>query len=261
MLEAACGRAGACDAGAVFVGGESGVGKTRLMAEFERVALAAGARFLVGGCVDVGGSELPYAPLLGALRTLVQDTERHVLEEMAGPGRGELGRLVPELAVPETGIGMADPLAQSRLFEGLLGLFARAGREEPVVLVIEDLHWADPSTRGFLSFLVRNMRRERLLLVATYRDDELHRRHPLRQFLAEVERLPTVELPTLVVCGTEDGLFGSQQGSVFRELMPNCSSVLLYGAAHELGWDRPQALAALVGDFARRHEAFVVTRA
>ncbi|HEX4033036.1 MAG TPA: alpha/beta hydrolase [Solirubrobacteraceae bacterium] len=74
-----------------------------------------------------------------------------------------------------------------------------------------------------------------------------------------LERLPSLELATLVVCGTQDGLFGSQHGHVFRELLPNCSSVLLYGAAHELGWDRPEALAALIGDFARRREAFVVT--
>jgi predicted ATPase len=86
-----------------------------------------------------------------------------------------------------------DPLAQARRFEALLDLFARTGVEAPVVLVIEDLHWADPSTRGFLSFLVRNIRRERLLLLATYRTDELHRRHPLRQVLGEVERLPVVE--------------------------------------------------------------------
>ena len=85
---------------------------------------------------------------------------------------------------------MVDPLAQGRLFQALLGLFTRAA---PVVLVIEDLHWADPSTRGFLSFLVRNIGHERLLLVATYRTDELHRRHPLRQFLADVERLPVIE--------------------------------------------------------------------
>jgi hypothetical protein len=82
---------------------------------------------------------------------------------------------------------------QSRLFEALLGLFARLGESAPVALVIEDLHWADPCTRGFLSFLVRNIRRERLLLLGTYRSDELHRRHPLRQVLAEVERLPAVE--------------------------------------------------------------------
>jgi pimeloyl-ACP methyl ester carboxylesterase len=71
-------------------------------------------------------------------------------------------------------------------------------------------------------------------------------------------RLPALQLPTLVVCGTEDGLFGPAQGRIYRELMPNCAFVLLYDAAHELGWDRPAALAELVGDFARRHEAFVI---
>ena len=147
-------------------------------------------RFLAGSCVDVGGSELPYAPLLGALRMLVRDTEPRVLEELVGPARGELARLLPELQSDGPTIETVDPLAQGRLFQALLGLFARAA---PVVLVIEDLHWADPSTRGFLSFLVRNIGHERLLLVATYRTDELHRRHPLRQFLAEVERLPVIE--------------------------------------------------------------------
>jgi pimeloyl-ACP methyl ester carboxylesterase len=70
--------------------------------------------------------------------------------------------------------------------------------------------------------------------------------------------LPALEIATLVVCGTEDGLFRPDQGRVYRELMPNCSFVLLYDAAHELGWDRPEALAELVGDFVRRREAFVV---
>jgi DNA-binding CsgD family transcriptional regulator/tetratricopeptide (TPR) repeat protein len=191
-LRAALLRAEAGEAGAVVISGESGVGKTRLVGEFGRAVRACEGQFLVGGCVDVGGSELPYAPLLGVLRSLVRDTDPGQLEELIGAGGGELGRLLPELQGDGARIEAVDPLAQARLFEALLGLFARAGRELPVVLVIEDLHWADPSTRGFLSFLVRNMGRERLLLVATYRSDELHRRHPLRQFVAEVERLPVV---------------------------------------------------------------------
>jgi predicted ATPase len=191
-LRAALLRAEAGEAGAVVISGESGVGKTRLVEEFGRVVRGGEGRFLVGGCVDVGGSELPYAPLLGVLRSLVRDTDPAQLEELIGAGGGELGRLLPELQGGGARIEAVDPLAQARLFEALLALFARAGRESPVVLVIEDLHWADPSTRGFLSFLVRNIGRERLLLVATYRSDELHRRHPLRQFVAEVERLPVV---------------------------------------------------------------------
>ena len=189
-IAAAVVRADAGEAGAVFIGGEAGVGKTRLVTELERLPEAGAMRFLVGGCVDVGGSELPYAPLLGALRMLVRDTEPRVLEELVGPARDELARLLPEFHSDGPRIEAVDPLAQGRLFQALLGLFARAA---PVVLVVEDLHWADPSTRGFLSFLVRNIGHERLLLVATYRTDELHRRHPLRQFLAEVERLPVIE--------------------------------------------------------------------
>ncbi len=192
-LRAALSRASDGEAGAVFISGESGVGKTRLVTEFGREVRAGDGRFLVGGCVDVGGSELPYAPLFGALRSLVRDTEPRLLQELVGAGGGELGRLLPELQAGGATIEAVDPLAQARLFEALLGLFARAGRDVPVVLVVEDLHWADPSTRGFLSFLVRNIGRERLLLVATYRSDELHRRHPLRQFLAEVERLEVVD--------------------------------------------------------------------
>jgi DNA-binding CsgD family transcriptional regulator/tetratricopeptide (TPR) repeat protein len=192
-LVAALERADGGEAAAVFIGGEAGVGKTRLVAEFERLAHSRGARVLAGGCVDMGGSELPYAPLLGALRTLVRETEPRALEKLVGAGGGELGRLLPELQVGGIRSEAVDPLAQARLFEALLELFARTALEAPVVLVIEDTHWADPSSRGFLSFLVRNIGRERLLLVATYRSDELHRRHPLRQFLGETERLPVVE--------------------------------------------------------------------
>jgi DNA-binding CsgD family transcriptional regulator/tetratricopeptide (TPR) repeat protein len=192
-LAAALEFAAGGEAAAVFIGGASGVGKTRLVAEFERLARPRPARVLAGGCVDVGGSELPYAPLLGALRTLVRDTDPRLLERFVGAGGGELGRLLPELQAGGVRSEAVDPLAQARLFEALFGLFARAGAEAPVVLVIEDLHWADPSTRGFLSFLLRNIGRERLLLVSTYRTDELYRRHPLRQFLGEVERLPVVE--------------------------------------------------------------------
>jgi DNA-binding CsgD family transcriptional regulator/tetratricopeptide (TPR) repeat protein len=192
-LVAALHRADEGEAAAVFIGGEAGVGKTRLVDEFQRVARSRGARVLAGGCVDMGGSELPYAPLLGALRTLVRETEPRALEKLVGAGGEELGRLLPELQIGGIRSEAVDPLAQTRLFEALLNLFARAGLEAPVVLLIEDAHWADPSSRGFLSFLVRNLRRERLLLVATYRTDELHRRHPLRQFLGEVERLPVVE--------------------------------------------------------------------
>ncbi len=138
-----------------FVAGESGVGKSRLVAELEA---RAEVPFLVGHCLELGGTTFPYAPLAEALRPL--------------------GESVP------------DASSQAQVFEALLALFDRLG---PVALVIEDLHWADPSTRDFLVFLVRNARTEPLFLLATYRSDELHRRHPLRPVLAELERAPRVE--------------------------------------------------------------------
>ena len=82
---------------------------------------------------------------------------------------------------------------QTRIFEGALRLLGRLGETTPVLLVIEDLHWADRSTRDLLAFLTRNARAERLLLIATFRSDELHRRHPLTAWLAETERLAQVE--------------------------------------------------------------------
>ncbi len=198
-LSEALARAQLGSPNAVLVAGEAGIGKSRLVSEFARRATATGAQLLVGGCVDVGGEELPYAPLIGALRYLMSTIGARATGQLAGAAGSDLQRLVPEITVgselghPDSQGTVADPLAQSRLFQGLLGLLSRVGSRTPVVLVIEDLHWADQSTKAFLSFLLRNARSERLLLVATYRSDELHRRHPLRVFLAELERLAAVE--------------------------------------------------------------------
>jgi DNA-binding CsgD family transcriptional regulator/tetratricopeptide (TPR) repeat protein len=171
----------------LLVAGESGVGKTRLVTEFAERARAAAARVAVGDCVELGEGELPYAPVVGALRDLGPEAI-----ELAGPGRVELARLLPEAGDPAAA-ERDDEFAQARLFETLLTLLGRVGEQAPLVLVIEDLHWADRSTRDFLSFLLRATRRERLVIVATYRSDELHRRHPLRPFLANAERLERVQ--------------------------------------------------------------------
>jgi ATP/maltotriose-dependent transcriptional regulator MalT len=176
-----------------LIAGESGVGKSRLADELVRRAREGGAAILWGDCVELGEGELPYAPLLGALRPLVRD--RHpVLETMPPALKAGLDSLLP-------GLGRAlDPEAaeQARVFEALLALLDALGEEAPVVLVIEDLHWSDSSTRSFLSFMSRTLCRERLLVLGTYRSDELHRRHPLRPLLAELGRDPgsrLIELP------------------------------------------------------------------
>ena len=178
--------------GFALIGGESGVGKSRLMDEFAARARADGARVITGDCVDLGDAELPYAPLVGALRGITGEE----LAEILPRGARELSALLPQSEAGDAGLGPSS-LAQGRLFELLLGLLGGLGAERPLVLVVEDAHWADPSTRDFLSFLIRNRRTERLVVAVTYRTDELHRRHPLRGFLAEADRTRAVTRLTL----------------------------------------------------------------
>jgi DNA-binding CsgD family transcriptional regulator len=201
-LAAAADRAAAGTPTSVLIGGEAGVGKTRLVGELVAGARAAGATVLAGGCVELGGEGVPFAPLIEALRALVRDLDEPALARLVpGQVRAELARLLPELGPPAGAAGQraafgGDPgpwSEQGRLFELLLGLLERLGAQGRAVLVVEDLHWADRSTRDLLAFLVRNLRHGRLLLVGTYRSDELHRRHPLRPFLAELDRGRRVE--------------------------------------------------------------------
>src|SRR5512133_3740062 len=164
-----------------LVAGESGVGKTRLVTELGALARARGARVLTGDCVDLGDGELAFAPIVSALRGLSADE--------LGAGAVGLAPLLPQLDAPAA----ETPPSQGRLFELLLALLGRLAEAQPLVLVFEDVHWADRSSRDFLSFFVRNARQQRVLLLATYRTDELHRRHPLRALVAEAERAPIVE--------------------------------------------------------------------
>lgn len=183
-LRAALADAAAGRPALAFLSGESGVGKTRLVCELERGARADGVRVLMGECVDLGDGELPYAPLAAALRPLARAGDPALeglpaLEAML-PGLG--GASAPRGATEE-----ADG-ARTRLFEALLTLIERLGADGGLLLIVEDLHWADRSTRAFLTYLAASLVSERVLVVATYRADELHRRHPLRPVLAELER-------------------------------------------------------------------------
>ena len=190
LLEAARGRAADAGPAVVLVGGEAGVGKTRLVAELTARCAAEGTRVLAGGCVPVGDGALPFAPIVEALRALLTDVGASAVRELVGPSWPELARLLPALGDPEA--GPAGQGAQARLFELLLGLLGRLSAQAPLVLVVEDLHWADRSTRDLLAFLVRNLRRERVLLVVTYRNDEPGQQR-LGPYLAELDRGSRVE--------------------------------------------------------------------
>ncbi|MEU6074856.1 AAA family ATPase [Micromonospora sp. NPDC047074] len=193
-LREALARARAGEPSSVLVGGEAGVGKTRLLEEFGRAATEAGARLLVGQCLELGEAGLPFAPFAAALRAVLRRDGAAVFDGY----ETEFARLLPELARGPAGVvapavAPASDAPRGYLFDLVAELFQRLAAERPLVLVIEDLHWADRSTRDLIAFLVRAARTARLLLVCTHRTDELHRGHPLRPFLAELDRARGVE--------------------------------------------------------------------
>ncbi|XVQ08579.1 helix-turn-helix transcriptional regulator [Spirillospora sp. CA-255316] len=184
-LTGALDRAAAGAAGVVLVGGDAGVGKSHLVGALTRIARDRGCTVLVGQCAELGES-MPYLPLADALWTGSRDPAVAAALE----SRPVLRRLLPD--GQESGGGLKGELVQQQLFGAVLGLLGELGRTEPVVLVLEDLHWADRSTRHLLTFLCRVLQRERVCLVGAYRTDDLHRRHPLRPVIAELLRLPEV---------------------------------------------------------------------
>jgi tetratricopeptide (TPR) repeat protein len=171
----------------VLISGEPGIGKSRLISEFARSSPASWATVLVGDCPPRGHGELPYAPIITVLRVLERRVRcgdlSHVrceAEELLSELTGEVGELAPT--------GVADG-AQARLFERLLTTLLEASATGPVVLVVEDLQWADRSTRDFLTFVVRVARPERLALIGSYRSDVVSSRvHPVRPFVRELAR-------------------------------------------------------------------------
>ncbi len=174
---------------AVVVGGEAGVGKSRLVGEFAGRSRGAGVRVLTGGCLELGADGLPFAPFISVLRELVRDLgATGVAGLLPGGSTRELARLLPEFGEPAGADDAGE--ARARLFEQLLILLQRLAEASPVMLVVEDMHWADRSSRDLLTFLVRNQpSAEGLLIVVTYRSDDLDRAHPLRPLLAELDRI------------------------------------------------------------------------
>jgi DNA-binding CsgD family transcriptional regulator/tetratricopeptide (TPR) repeat protein len=191
-LEAALHDATELRSSLVLVAGESGVGKSRLLDELTGRARSLDALVLVGDCVDLGDGELPYAPVIGALRPLLRDGHPAV-DALPDPLREALAAVLPGFG----GRTSDADASQATVFEALLALLEGLSQEHMVLLAIEDLHWADSSTRHFLSFLSRTLGAERIVVVCTYRSDELHRRHPLRPLLAELTRDPETRMVEL----------------------------------------------------------------
>jgi DNA-binding CsgD family transcriptional regulator len=174
-----------------LISGDAGVGKTRLATEVTRRAATAGFTVLSGHCAELGES-VPYLPLADALRNATQTpgTAPGLLDALTS--RPVLNRLLPEGDTSAAADGAGASMARQQMFGAVLGLLGELASAAPVLLVFEDLHWADASTRDLLTFLSRVLRTERVALIGTYRTDDLHRRHPLRPLTAELQRLPSV---------------------------------------------------------------------
>ena len=176
----------------IVVGGEAGVGKSRLVGELVERARAADARVLSGGCVELEGGGIPLAPVIDMFRALAADVSQDDLDELLGTARGELGRLVPELddGRAHAVSGERDP---SRLLELIVAVIGRLASGGPLVLVFEDVQWADQATLDLLALLVGGSITRPMLLVLTVRSDELHRAHPFRRMAARWEQQRALE--------------------------------------------------------------------
>ena len=171
-----------------LVSGDAGVGKSRLTYEIASLAIERDFIVLSGQCAELGDS-VPYLPLADALRGAAQVPRTGVKDALAS--RPVLSRLLPD-GVDRPADAERFELARLQMFGAVLGLLAELAAARPVLLVLEDLHWADASTRDLVTFLSRMLHRDRVAMIGTYRSDDLHRRHPLRPVVAELLRLPSV---------------------------------------------------------------------
>ena len=176
--------------GNVLLGGDAGAGKSRLIAELAARAAEAGWRVLVGHCLDFGDSALPYLPFSEAFGGLAASGagEAHLLAE-ASSG---ITRLLPAHRLLAGAADRLEPTDRAGLFDAVHDALDDLAREAPLLLIVEDVHWADQSTRDLLTFLFTRQFGAPVAIVASYRSDDLHRRHPLRPTLAEWGRLPSV---------------------------------------------------------------------
>ncbi len=186
----------------VLVSGEAGIGKTRLAAEVARRAYDMGVAVLFGRCDEDMG--VPFQPFVEALSQMASSSPT---AESLGRHGGELVRLVPELARIVPGLEpplRADPETERyRLFDAVASWLGTISAETGLLLVLDDLHWAEKPTLLLLRHLVRSAEPMRMLIVCNYRDTELDRTHPLADVLADLRAEPSVE--RLALAGLDIG--------------------------------------------------------
>jgi eukaryotic-like serine/threonine-protein kinase len=171
--------------------GEPGIGKTRAAEELATYAQVSGARVYWGRCREDEGAPA-YWPWVQAIRAYARDADPVALAWQAGAGAAEVAQLVPEVAEKldvEPAKGSDSEEARFRLFDSVTGLLLATARDRPLVIVLDDLHWADEPSLLLLRFAAREIGSSGLLILGTYRDVELGRHHPLARVLGEISGL------------------------------------------------------------------------
>ena len=171
--------------------GEPGIGKTRTAQELATYAGLRQTQVLWGRCYEGVGAP-PYWPWVQAIRTYVRERDPVRVRSEMGAGAADIAEIVsdigerlPDLKPPPT---LEPEQARFRLFDSITAFLKSAGRRQPLVLILEDLHWADGPSLLLLEFVTRELSGARLLIIGTYRDVEVSRKHPLSQTLAELTR-------------------------------------------------------------------------
>lgn len=178
-------------ASGVLVSGDAGVGKTRLLSEFMSAAHTSAWRVLLGRCLDFADGALSYLPFSDALGAFATQSPSQV--EALTEAYPALSHLLPgRRLLTEPTAAPEESTAKAELFEALHAALDDLAADSPVLVVIEDLHWADASTREMLTFLFTRQFTHPVTIVGSYRSDDMHRRHPLRLSLAEWSRVPDV---------------------------------------------------------------------
>jgi hypothetical protein len=176
--------------------GEPGIGKTRTSQELATYAGLRGAKVLWGRCYEDQGVP-PYWPWVQAIRTYVRDEDPQKLSTEMGAGASDISEVIPDVRTQLPGLQPAPQIdpeqARFRLFDSITAFLRSASQTRPLVIVLDDLHWADRQSLLLLQFIAKEIGNSRLLLVGTYRDMELSRQHPLAEALGELNRERTFQ--------------------------------------------------------------------
>jgi predicted ATPase len=243
-------------AAALVLAGDAGVGKTRLLGEFLDRLAGDGWRVLMGHCLDFGDTAMPYLPFTEMLRRLDQ-VEAGLTAELAAahPALAQLSRTQRGADAP------SDGLERAEIFASMHACLEDLATRGPVVAVLEDVHWADASSRDLTSFLLARGFTGPVALVVSYRSDDLHRRHPLRSTVAQWSRVPGVERMQLAPLGRADvrrmidAMTGGVREPAYAEdverIVQRADGNPFYveelvGAFHSGGWSLPEDLADLL---------------